>query len=227
MNDKQPTGATTHQDTAKGAAAYTRTSLAIYDLFVLGFSNSFAWNCPSCVILDFYNRHVSDQHLDVGVGTGYFLDRCRFPVEKPAIALLDLNQNSLAATAKRLRRYQPSCHNADVLQPIDAGNSEFTSIGMNYLLHCLPGDLSTKSAAFSNLKPLLRSGGVIFGATILGKGVNQNLPARTLSGLYNRKGIFSNREDTLPDLEAGLREHFVDTAVRVQGCVALFSGRKR
>ena len=48
-----------------------------------------------------------------------------------------------------------------------------------------------------------------------------------LSGLYNRKGIFSNREDALSDLEAGLREHFVDTEVRVQGCVALFSGRKR
>jgi hypothetical protein len=48
-----------------------------------------------------------------------------------------------------------------------------------------------------------------------------------LSSLYNRKGIFSNREDSLPELEAGLREHFVDTEVRVQGCVALFSGRKR
>jgi SAM-dependent methyltransferase len=201
--------------------------LAIYDLFVLGFSNSFAWKCPSRVILDFYNQHVSDRHLDVGVGTGYFLDRCRFPGEKPAIALLDLNPNSLAATAKRLHRYQPTCHQADVLQPIDAGLSDLTSIGMNYLLHCLPGTLSTKRAAFANLKPLLRSGGVIFGSTILGKGVYRNFPARTLSGLYNRKGIFSNREDALPDLEAGLREHFVDTEVRVQGCVALFSGRKK
>lgn len=91
-------------DTAKGAAAYTRTSLAVYDLFVLGFSNSFAWKCPSRVILEFNNRHVSDRHLDVGIGTGYFL-------------------------------------------------------------------------------------------------------AKMLSGLYNRKGIFSNREDALPDLEEGLRYH--------------------
>jgi methyltransferase family protein len=214
-------------DSAKGAAAYTRTALALYDLFVLGFSNSFVWKCPSSVILDFYNQHVSDKHLDIGVGTGYFLDRCRFPVEKPAIALLDLNRNSLTATAKRLIRYKPSAHQADVLQPIDAGISDFTSIGMNYLLHCLPGTLKTKRAAFANLKPLLRSGGVLFGTTILGTGVNRNLPARMLSSLYNRKGIFSNREDSLPDLEAGLREHFVDTEIRVQGCVALFSGRKK
>jgi ubiquinone/menaquinone biosynthesis C-methylase UbiE len=227
MNDKRQAGNNAHPDTAKGAAAYTRTALTVYDLFVLGFSNSFAWKCPSSVILEFYNQHVSDRHLDVGVGTGYFLDKCRFPVEKPAIALLDLNQNSLAATAKRLRRYRPSCLRADVLQPIDAGTSSFNSIGMNYLLHCLPGNLSTKSAAFANLKPLLRSGGVIFGSTILGKAVERNLPARTLAALYNRKGIFSNTEDALPDLKAGLREHFTDTEIRVQGCVALFSGRKK
>ena len=48
-----------------------------------------------------------------------------------------------------------------------------------------------------------------------------------LSGLYNRKGIFSNREDALPDLEAGLRGHFADTEIKVQGFVALFSGRKK
>ena len=214
-------------DPSKGAAAYTRTSLAIYDLFVLGFSNSYAWKCPSSVILDFYNQHVSGRHLDVGVGTGYFLDKCRFPVDDPVIALLDLNRTSLTATAKRLRRYQPTPYHADVLQPIDAGISDFTSIGMNYLLHCLPGNLETKSAAFANLKPLLRSGGVIFGSTILGKGVERNLPASMLYGLYNRKGIFSNSEDRLEDLDAGLRRHFVDTEIRVQGCVALFSAKSR
>lgn len=218
MNNAQP-------DTTRGAAAYTGTALAVYDLLVLGFSNSFAWKCPSRILLDFYNLHVADRHLDVGVGTGYFLDKCRFPVAAPAIALLDLNANSLRAAARRIGRYKPSCHQADVLKPIDAGLSGFSSVGMNYLLHCLPGTLKTKSAAFGNLKPLMRKGGVLFGSTILGKGVHQNLPARTLSAIYNRKGIFGNADDTLADLETGLREHFTDVRVRVQGCVAMFSGR--
>jgi hypothetical protein len=113
-------------DTARGAAAYTRTNLAIYNLFVLGFSNTFAWKCPSRAILDHYNRHVTDRHLDVGVGTGYFLDKCRFPGPSPAITLMDLNPNSLAATAKRLRRYKPTRHEVDVLQPIDAPLSDFS-----------------------------------------------------------------------------------------------------
>ena len=185
------------------------------------------------MILDHYDRHITDRHLDVGVGTGYFLDKCRFPSPAPAVALMDLNPNSLQATARRLWRYRPECVRTDVLRPIEPDLSDqhdlsdFSSIGMSYLLHCLPGTIKTKSAAFANLRPLLRSGGVLFGTTILGRGVERNLPARMLSAVYNRKGIFSNREDSLPDLEAALSEHFTDTEVRVEGCVALFSGRKR
>ena len=69
-------------DTRKGAAAYTPLTLAFYDLAVLQFSNSFVWQCSSHVLLDFYDQHISDKHLDIGVGTGYFLDRCRFPSER-------------------------------------------------------------------------------------------------------------------------------------------------
>jgi hypothetical protein len=54
---------------AKGAAVYTPLALALYDLAVLGLSNSFVWQCSSHVLLDFYNQHVSDTHLDIGVGT--------------------------------------------------------------------------------------------------------------------------------------------------------------
>ena len=79
----------------RGAAVYSRPVLAIYDLFVLRFTNTFVWKCPSSHILEFYDHNVSDKHLDVGVGTGYFLDRCRFPSTTPQIALMDLNENSL------------------------------------------------------------------------------------------------------------------------------------
>lgn len=212
---------------AKGAAVYTPTTLAFYDLFVLGFSNSLAWKCSSRLILDFYNEHISDRHLDIGVGTGYFLDRCRFRSRQPTIALFDLNTHSLTTTAKRLRRYAPSCHQGDVLQPIDTGMTGFDSIGLNYLLHCLPGNLGTKSVVFEHVKPLINDGGVIFGSTILGKDVPRNFLARRLMKLYNKKGIFSNLSDCRQDLRIGLERHFDDCAVRIEGCVALFSARKR
>ena len=167
-SEKADLGAThmhaTDNDAAKGAAAYTPFSLAFYDLAVLGLSNSFIWQCPTRLILDFYNEHISDKHLDVGVGTGYFLDRCQFPSTAPTVALLDLNPNSLAATAKRLRRYAPASHLGNVLEPINIGSSGFGSIGLNYLLHCVPGNLESKSIVFGHLKPLLKEGGVVFGS---------------------------------------------------------------
>ena len=192
----------------------------------MGFSNSFVWRCSRQRILDLYNEHISERHLDIGVGTGYFLDRCCFPSSAPTLALFDLNPNSLATTAKRLRRYTPSCHSGNVLQPIDIGMSNFGSIGLNYLLHCLPGNLQSKSVVFEHVKPLLRGGGVVFGSTILGEAAQQNFLAAKLMKAYNARGFFSNVSDRRDDLEAGLKAHFVDCTIRVEGCVALFSARK-
>jgi hypothetical protein len=211
---------------AKGAAVYTPSTLALYDWFVLGFSNSMVWKCPSHRILDFYNEHIADKHLDCGVGTGYFLDRCRFPSTAPTLALFDLNPNSLAITAKRLRRYAPSCHTGNVLCPIDIGMSGFGSIGLNYLLHCLPGNLDSKSIVFEHVKPLLKDGGVVFGSTILGADVPHNFLAKKLMKAHNAKGISGNLSDRRQDLEAGLKAHFAECTIRIVGCVALFSARK-
>jgi hypothetical protein len=214
-------------DARKGAAVYTPAALALYDLAVLRFSNSFVWQCPSQRLLDLYNQHISDNHLDIGVGTGYFLDKCRFPSATPKIALFDLNPNSLAKSAKRLRRYNPSCYIGNVLDPIDIGMSGFGSISLNYLLHCLPGNLATKSIVFESVKPLLRDGGVIFGSTILGEGVRHNPLAKQLLKIYNAKGIFSNLSDRQSDLEAGLNAHFDEHTIHTVGSVALFIARKR
>jgi hypothetical protein len=146
-------------------------------------------------------------------------------VPSPTLALLDLNQHCLATTARRLRRYAPSCHAGDVLRPIDIGMSGFDSIGLNYLLHCLPGNLASKSVVFENIMPLLNEGGVVFGSTILGIGVPRNFLARNLMEIYNARGIFHNLSDRREDLEAGLGAHFAAYSVRVVGCVAMFSAR--
>lgn len=209
--------------TRTAAAVYTPLTLALYDLAVLRLSNSFVWQCASHVLLDFYNQHISDKHLDIGVGSGYFLDRCRFPSNAPKIALFDLNRHSLAKSAKRLRRYNPSCYMGNALQRIDIGMSGFDSISLNYLLHCLPGNLASKSIVFEHVKSLLRNGGVIFGSTILGEGVRHNPLARQLMKIYNARGIFSNLSDRQSDLEAGLKAHFDEHTIHIAGCVALFT----
>jgi hypothetical protein len=74
------------EQVAAGHAVYTKRMLGIYDFLVLGLSNRLIWRCPTQRLIEHYNRHVTSNHLDVGVGTGYFLDRCRFPSAAPRVA---------------------------------------------------------------------------------------------------------------------------------------------
>jgi hypothetical protein len=90
-----------------GQAVYSPMVLRTYDSIVLGLSNRFLWRCPTAELLRLYDRNVSERHLDVGVGTGYFLDKSRWPVAKPAITLLDLNPNCLTMASRRIRRFTP------------------------------------------------------------------------------------------------------------------------
>lgn len=222
MADERPRA----DEVEAGQRVYTPLMLRAYDLFVLGFSNRFVWRCHSSKMLERYDSHVGARHLDVGVGTGWFLDHCRWPVESPQITLLDLNENSLSAASDRIRRYAPTTVQANVLDPVELGNARFDSIGANFLFHCLPGGLEWKAATVaSNLRPYLVSGGVLFGSTILGRGVAHNLFGRRLMRLYNRKGIFSNVEDDQRGLEQGLASELTDVEIEVFGAVALFAGR--
>ena len=177
-------------------------------------------------MLERYDRYVGARHLDVGVGTGWFLDHCSWPVEAPQVTLLDLNDNSLSAAAGRIHRFAPTTVQANVLDPVDLAGASFDSIAANFLFHCLPGALEWKAATVaSNLRPSLASGGVFFGSTILGRGVHHNPLGRRLMRLYNRKGIFSNTEDDLRGLEQGLATQLTDVEIEVVGAVALFAGR--
>ena len=215
----------TQEQVDAGQAVYTRRTLALYDLVVLGVSNRFIWKCPTPRLVAHYNRHLGASHLDVGVGTGYFLDRCRFPVAAPRVALMDLNAASLDCAARRIARYRPERYRRNVLEPIACDAAPFDSIGINYLLHCLPGDIAAKAVVFDHLEPLLKPGATLFGATLLHGGVPHSGPAQRLMALYNRKGIFANREDDLDGLHRELGRRFATVEIEVVGCAALFSAR--
>ena len=219
--------ATAPDPTHAGQAIYSRRTLLLYDLVVLGLSNSLVWRCPTHRILALYDRHVSDEHLDVGVGTGWYLDHCRFPSAAPRVALLDLNADSLAAAARRIARYRPEQHQADVLKPLAMTITPFRSISLTYLLHCLPGPMEQKAAeTFDHLSPLLQPDGVLFGATLLSSGVRRSRVARALMRAYNRRGVFSNAADSIGALRAALERRFQEVKLEIVGCGALFVAGK-
>jgi SAM-dependent methyltransferase len=213
------------EDAAAGAAIYTKFVLSIYDPLVFRFENRFVWKCPTRLLLDHYSRHVSGNHLDVGVGTGYLLDKCRYPVHNPTLALMDLNPNPLQFTAARIRRYRPTTYLANVLEPIKYDLPALDSIGLSYVLQCLPGGMVDKGRAFSNLKPFLNPGGVLFGTTILGQDVEFGPLGRLFMAVYNSRRILNNRNDNLADLEGNLEKSFAKYSVHTAGCVAFFAGQ--
>ena len=213
------------EEVRAGQAVYTKRSLRLYDFVVLGLTNRFVWKCPTQGLVAHYNRYVTTNHLDVGVGTGYFLARCQFPSGAPRIALLDINRSSLDFAAERVARYRPERYLRNVLEPVSIDAANFDSVGVNYVLHCLPGTIGAKTVMLDHLKAVMNPHAVLFGSTLLQGGVSRSWPARRLMAFYNGKGIFSNRADDLEGLKEALGQRFRDVSVEVAGCAALFSGR--
>lgn len=188
------------------------------------FSCNRVWRCPIHRTRELYERHLSSNHLEVGVGTGYFLEKCHLPGPEPRLTLLDLSPYCLERTAARLSRYAPQVYRANALEPIALSVGRFDSIALNYVLHCMPGALPEKGIAFAHLKPLLNASGVLFGSTVLRHGVPCDLRARAFMRFYNARKVFCNLEDSLTDLRQALEKTFRNVRIEVIGCVAQFSG---
>lgn len=212
--------------TEAGAAIYSPLVLRVYDWWVLGFSNRFLWRCPTkTILLPFFREHIGRRHLDVGVGTGFYLANAGLSPGQE-IGLLDLNENSLRAGAARLRHPNVRIFKQDVMQPsaspLDTG---YDSISLFYVLHCLPGSMEDKEIAIANLRRYLSREGILYGATVLGDAAIHNRLGRLLMDTYNRKGIFSNRADSLAQLQRILKNQFGEVQVRQHNTVALFVAR--
>jgi len=204
---------------AKAHAIYTPFMLSIYDVLVHGLSNRFAWRCPTERLLDLYRANLSSNHLEAGVGTGYFLDKTGTSRIR-RLVLLDINRHCLDRAGHRLARFKPALYEVNLLAPNPLDLAPFASIGLTYVLHCLPGSMSEKLKSVDHLRSLMQNGAVLFGATILG--IAPNRAASALLDLYNAKGVFNNREDDLDSLGSGLRQRFDRVEIEMQGCVATF-----
>jgi hypothetical protein len=214
-------GAADEEAVAKAHAIYTPVMLAFYDLLVHGLSNHLAWRCPTRRLVDLYRANLSANHLEAGVGTGFFIDRAGGS-RLSRLVLLDINRNCLERAGRRLARFTPILREANLLAPAKLDLAPFESIGLTYVLHCLPGRMSEKLKAIDHLRPLMGKRAAVFGATILGRGIAPNRAARALLDLYNAKGVFNNREDDLASLSDGLRRRFDEVEIETEGCVALF-----
>ena len=205
------------------ASVYTEHVLKVYNLWVLGISNRFFWKCSTRLQLQHFETFQRDEHLDIGVGTGYYLVHSSKTKNASRIALMDINRNSLSYAEKALSFKSPEIYIQDILQPVKQKIPAFDSISIFYLLHCLPGSMTDKEPVIAKIKALLKPSGVVFGSTILGVDQNLNALGTALMNRYNHQGVFSNLQDSKEGLEQALQAHFSYIKVITTGHVALFA----
>lgn len=223
-----------------GAAVYTPWLLYLYDFLVLFVTNSFAWKCStSKVMLPLFQSTLSENHVDIGVGTGYFpAQAIQSGCSCKKMTLIDLNPSALAAAKGRVsaavaaavppKHLQVNTIVADATEPLPIPESQdnFTSMTMFYLIHCIPGPPQNKVRVFDVARRHLAEDGVLAGATVLGRSRPMNWLAWILMNTHNRSGIFHNWDDTAKVFEEGLRSNFDEVETWIVGRSFLFRARK-
>jgi SAM-dependent methyltransferase len=205
----------------RGQSEYTRLLLNLYDPLVLGPIARFVWRCPTTGLVERYRRHIRDRHLDVGPGTGYFLERSGLP-EGSRVTIVDPNMNVLGHVSRRLRSLDVTAVEADVLKPLPF-DGPFDSAALHLVLHCLPKPLERKAAAVANVSAVLASTGVLFGASVLGRWGHHTRAARGMLSAFNRQGGFDNLDDTEDGLRQILGASFERVELETIGSIAIFA----
>jgi SAM-dependent methyltransferase len=204
-----------------GQREYTPLFLRVYDPVILGLLAPVVWRCPAARLVEGYRRHARNRHLDVGPGTGYFLERAGLPDGSP-VTLLDPNANVLGHASRRLRSLDIVTVEADVLKPLPV-DGPFDSAALNGVLHCLPGPLTRKAAAVANVAAVLAPDGVLFGSSILGDSRRHTWLGRRILEANNRRGTFDNLGDTEEGLRALLEAPFERVELDIVGSMAIFA----
>jgi len=212
----------TIRTTQDGVRIYRPLLLSIYDFLIMRVLTPHVWRCPADHYTDLYRNFMSRNHADIGVGTGYVLDRCAYEPGEVRIALFDLQKNCLEYTARRIARFQPEIYQCDALEPICVGAGSFDSIALGGILHCIPGDIEEKSIVFDSIQPLMHSHTKVFGYTILNQGIEKTVISRVTYFILQKLKVINGLNDSASQLARALEMRFKSSEVKVIGCVALF-----
>ncbi len=209
-----------------GQLYFSTMSHHLYDLGLYRLVSPFIWRCPTQQLMDNYVENISPNHLEIGVGSGYFLTQTLCEDFLRRLVLLDLNSRCLEKSVKRLREFAPCKLQQNILMPFDQAQVKHSSVGMNYVLHCIPGSFRTNQRIFAHVHSVLEDGGVFFGATLLPHPVRDNFVSWLFMKLLNAVGIFRNAEHCLADLQHTLESTFRDVELSVVGSAAIFRAVK-
>ena len=166
-----------------------------YDYFVNNLNCKYVWGCDSQNISYLYKANLTKNHLEIGPGTGFFLKDNNFK----NLHLMDVNNDILFTSKENLKDNckNISIYNHNIFKEKNRMYMDVQSIGLSYVLHCVPGNLSE---SLNNLSNNITSDNrvKVFGSTVI---LNDNKLISNLEiNFLNNFGIFNNKSHNYNDL---------------------------
>jgi hypothetical protein len=194
-------------------------SLKFYDYLVNDINCTYAWRCHKSNIFENYKNNIKTNHLEIGPGTGYFLKN-NYNINK--LYLMDINEDTLNFSKNNLSlNYQVETINHNIFED-KLEIKDLDSVGLNYVLHCVPGKLEDN---INNLINNLESNNKInfFGATVVSDKDLQNRLSSIELFFLNKYNIFNNEMDYSKNLIDYLKFNKISFSKKIVGNVVLFS----
>ena len=200
----------------------TRT-LKYYDYLVNEINCKYVWRCEPQNIINMYRQHCSSSHLEIGPGTGHFL-LMSGKKQFNSLGIMDINKKILNYSANQLgSQYNNiSIYHQNIFMSDNFDQIKPSSVGVNYVLHCVPGNLENKmEKLINNLSNNEKT--TIFGATVINDSERQTVSSKLLLKFLNKKGVFHNKEDYSYHLKDYLVKNNIRHELQIIGNVLLFN----
>lgn len=201
-------------------------NLDYYDLFVNKINCKYVWQCSEKNIYNLYANNIQKNHIEIGPGTGYYL--------KPYISnlntleLIDINSNILRYANMRLNHpdLKKKIININLFKRNNSLKitNKVTSIGVNCVLHCVPGPIEINiDNLINNLKKENEQNKIIiFGSSVINDSEKNILQDFEL-GLLNYFRIFNNKQDNEEKLINYFKQKKLEYKTTKVGSIILFS----
>lgn len=201
-------------------------NLDYYDFFVNKINCKYVWQCNEKNIYQLYTNNIQKHHIEIGPGTGYYLKP--FIQNLKTLQLIDINNNILRYANMRLSHpnLKKKITNLNLFKKNNTlqVNNKITSIGVNCVLHCVPGPIETNIDNLINniQKQSKNSKIIIFGSSVINDSEKNILQDFEL-GLLNYFRIFDNKQDNKERLITYFEKKQLKYKINKIGSIILFS----
>lgn len=184
---------------------FNRIIFKNYDLLVNNLNCKYVWKCDQKYIQNIYDKNITRNHIEIGPGTGYFLKKYKFD----NLTLIDVNQDILEESSRNLEN---NCKNINIINHniFEKNNKleikNYNSIGINYVLHCVPNDLSYSISNMINNIP--NNNLTLFGSTVIPSEKDKFSLAQLEIYFLNKFGIFNNKSHSVNDISLYIKNNF-------------------